>query len=151
VPEGESLELVLWNDDYTTMETVVRILGTVLAFDGPRAYRTMLAVHREGSSCIGRYERDEAIRLARAATTMAEAEGAPLRVVLQRPGTGVQAARESAPPASGATGPQHGFFAALAGRLTGRFLPLEGVASSDGVIATCAAMALAMWLAFDRH
>src|SRR5262249_7250277 len=42
-PEGDSLELVMLNDDYTTMETVVRILETVFAFDGPRSYRTMLA------------------------------------------------------------------------------------------------------------
>jgi ATP-dependent Clp protease adapter protein ClpS len=151
-PEGDSLELVMLNDDYTTMETVVRILGTVLAFDGPRAYRTMLAVHHEGSSCIGRYERAEAIRLARAATTMAEAEGAPLRIVLRCPGSAVQAARDDAvPPASSATGPRRGFLAALAGRLTARLLSPEGVASSDGMIATCAAVTLAVWLALDRY
>lgn len=151
-PEGDSLELVILNDDYTTMETVIRILGTVLAFDRLRAYRTMLAVHHQGSSCIGRYERAEAIRLARAATTMAEAEGAPLRVVLRRPDSAAQAAcDEAVSPASSATGPRRDFLATLAGRLTGRLLPPEGVASSDGMIATCAAVTLVMWLALDRY
>jgi ATP-dependent Clp protease adapter protein ClpS len=151
-PEGDALELVMLNDDYTTMETVIRILGTVLAFDSPRAYRTMLAIHRQGSSCIGRYERAEAIRLARAATTMAEDEGAPLRVILRRPDSAVQAARDDAvPPDSSTTGPRRGFLAALAGRLTARLLSPEGVASSDGMIATCAALTLALWLALDRY
>lgn len=152
VPEGASLEVVMLNDDYTTMETVVRILRTVFAFESWRAYRTMLAVHRQGGSCIGVHGRDEAIRLAGAATALAEAEGAPLRVVLRLPGRPVQAARdETVPPTPTTTGPRQAFFAALAGRLAGRLLPAEGVASSDGVIATCAAMALAVWLAFDRY
>jgi len=146
-PEGDSLEVVMLNDDYTTMETVVRTLETVFALEPLRAYRTMMAVHRQGSSCVGSYERDEAIRLVRAATAMAEAEGAPLRVVLRRPG--VEAARgDAVPPAAS---PRRGFLAALARRLTARPLPPGSVASSDGMIATCAAVTLGVWLAFNRY
>ena len=152
VPEGDSLELAILNDDFTRMESVVRILGTVFAFESWRAYRTMLAVHRQGSGCIGRYERAEAIRLARDATTMAEGDGAPLRVVLRRPDSAFQATRDDAiPPASSTTGSWRGFLTALAGRLTARILPPEGVASSDGMIAACTAVTLAAWLAFDRN
>lgn len=44
-----------------------------------------------------------------------------------------------------------GFARALWQRLRWRAAPETGASSSDGVIACCAAVALAVWLAFDRH
>jgi len=50
-----------------------------------------------------------------------------------------------------ATGPPFGPAGALWRRLLWRPLPESGAASSDGVIACCAALALVAWLALDRY
>jgi Peptidase C13 family/YcxB-like protein len=50
-----------------------------------------------------------------------------------------------------ADAPALGFVGALWRRLLWRALPESGAASSDGVIACCAIVALVVWLAFDRY
>lgn len=139
VPEGDLLEVVMLNDDFTTMDTVVRVLKAVFAFDDQTAFATMLAVHHRGSARLGRFQRDEAIRLARAATDMAEGEGAPLSVDL-RPETTLDGLHgsETRPPEPD-------------GLRTERGLPPGRVASSDAVAAACGITTLGVWLAFDRY
>jgi ATP-dependent Clp protease adapter protein ClpS len=151
LPEGDMLDVVLLNDDYTTRRTVVQILTTVFGLGARAGHETMRTVHHEGSACVGRYPRDEAARLVRAATEMAEAEDAPLRIVLRRAeetDTAVPAqraaSRDSAPQAS-----QGSFLVALLRRMSCR-APSDAN-SSDGMIFALGLVGLAVWLAFDRY
>jgi len=48
-------DVVLLNDDYTTMEFVVKILQSVFHKPEPDAFRIMMQVHLEGSGVCGAY------------------------------------------------------------------------------------------------
>lgn len=85
LPQAVQCDVVILNDDYTEMATVVEILRRVFGMDGWSAYKTMRLVHRQGSAIAGRYPREDALQLVGIATGMAEAAGAPLRVVMRRP------------------------------------------------------------------
>jgi ATP-dependent Clp protease adapter protein ClpS len=135
IPEGDLLDIVMLNDDFTTMDTVVRVLKAVFAFDDRAAFAAMLAAHQLGRAPIGRFERDEAIRLARAATAMAEGEGAPLRVVLRPPEPPAEVQGSGTVPAT----------------LDSRAAPLGRAVSSDVRAAVYGIAALAVWLAVNRY
>jgi len=51
-------KVVLFNDDYTTMEFVIEVLQTFFAMDTERAMQVMLKVHEQGSAVCGVYPRD---------------------------------------------------------------------------------------------
>ena len=48
-------KVVLFNDDYTTMDFVVEVLQTFFAMSRERATQVMLKVHQEGSAICGVY------------------------------------------------------------------------------------------------
>jgi len=48
-------KVVLFNDDYTTMEFVIEVLQLFFALDRERALQIMLKVHTEGSGVCGVY------------------------------------------------------------------------------------------------
>ena len=131
-PDGDRLEVVMLNDDFTPMETVVRVLKAVFGADAPTAYATMLAVHHRGRASLGRFDREEAIRLARAAMAMAEGEGAPLRVILgPEDGLGDLAVPRGADAAGPVSPPS----------------PLLRAVSSDAAAIVYGIAALGVWLA----
>lgn len=53
-------KVILFNDDYTTMEFVIGVLQRFFAMDLERAQQVMLKVHNEGSAVCGIYTRDVA-------------------------------------------------------------------------------------------
>ena len=53
-------QVLLHNDDYTTMEFVVMILVTVFHRSETDAVRTMLQVHKQGAGVAGVYTREVA-------------------------------------------------------------------------------------------
>ena len=53
-------KVVLFNDDYTTMEFVIEVLQLFFALDRERALQIMLKVHNEGSAVCGVYSLDVA-------------------------------------------------------------------------------------------
>ena len=53
-------KVLLYNDDYTTMEFVVAVLGTVFHLSPSEATRVMLKVHTEGRGVAGIYTHDVA-------------------------------------------------------------------------------------------
>jgi len=71
--------VVFHNDDYTTMEFVVRVLMEIFHKDELEAQRLMLDVHHRGQATVGVFTRD--IAETKAAQTMdhARLEGHPLK------------------------------------------------------------------------
>ena len=75
--------VILYNDDYTTMEFVVHILETVFRRSPAEAMQIMLKVHKEGRGVAGIYAREIAETKILSAQEMAKAEGYPLRAAME--------------------------------------------------------------------
>lgn len=80
--EPRRYKVIIHNDDFTTMEFVVKVLSTVFYKSLPEAETLMLAVHKAGSAVVGIYSYDIAKSKINKATTMARNEGYPLRLTL---------------------------------------------------------------------
>ncbi len=72
-------KVVLFNDDYTTMDFVVDVLQRFFAMSRERALQTMLTIHNEGSAVCGVYSRDVAETKVAQVTEYAKQNGHPLR------------------------------------------------------------------------
>ena len=75
--------VVLLNDDYTTMEFVVRVLDTVFQKSPAEAYRIMMQVHRDGSGIAGVYPWEVAETKVDTVTSMARHAEFPLRATIE--------------------------------------------------------------------
>lgn len=80
--EPRKYNVILHNDDFTTMEFVVRVLTTIFSKSEAEANNLMLKVHREGQAVAGTYSLDIAQSKARKATALARQEGFPLRLTV---------------------------------------------------------------------
>lgn len=78
--EPRRYKVIIFNDDFTTMDFVVKVLTSVFFKSQPEAEALMLDVHRKGSAVVGVYSHDVARSKVRKATTMARDEGFPLRL-----------------------------------------------------------------------
>lgn len=81
--EPDMYDVILFNDDFTTMEFVIEMLRAVFAKQEREAERVMLAVHSAGSGVVGTYVHDIALSKADKATRMARNAGYPLRLKVQ--------------------------------------------------------------------
>ena len=75
--------VVLLNDDYTTMEFVVKILQTVFGKPEPEAFRIMMQVHLEGKGICGAYTYEVAETKAATVHEIAQGAGYPLRASVE--------------------------------------------------------------------
>ena len=73
-------KVIIYNDDFTTMEFVVHVLNTVFYKSQPEAEALMLDVHERGSAVVGVYSYDIATSRVRKATIMAREQNFPLRL-----------------------------------------------------------------------
>lgn len=78
--EPRRYKVIFYNDDFTTMDFVVKVLTTVFFKTPAEAERLMLEVHNNGSAVVGVYTCDVARSKVRKVTVMARAEGFPLRL-----------------------------------------------------------------------
>ena len=76
-------KVVLLNDDYTTMEFVVRVLETVFQKSPAEAFRIMMQVHRDGSGIAGVYPWEVAETKVDTVTSMARHAEFPLRATIE--------------------------------------------------------------------
>lgn len=81
--EPRRYKVIIYNDDFTTMEFVVRILTTIFFKSPAEAETLMLQVHRSQSAVVGIYTYDIATSKVQKATRMAREEGFPLRLTVE--------------------------------------------------------------------
>ena len=76
-------KVVLFNDDYTTMDFVIEVLQTFFAMNRERATQVMLKVHQEGSALCGVYPKDIAETKVTQVSAFAKQHEHPLRCELE--------------------------------------------------------------------
>ena len=76
-------KVVLFNDDYTTMDFVIEVLQTFFAMNRERAIQVMLKVHQEGSAVCGVYPKDVAETKVAQVSAFAKQREHPLRCELE--------------------------------------------------------------------
>jgi ATP-dependent Clp protease adaptor protein ClpS len=82
--EPDEYQVLLLNDDYTTMEFVVTVLMTVFHKSLPEAGRIMLDVHRKGRGMVGVYNYDIASTKIGQVHQLARQRGFPLRCAMEK-------------------------------------------------------------------
>lgn len=81
--EPEQFKVLLLNDDYTTMDFVVRVLEAVFQKSPAEAYRIMMQVHQSGSGLAGVYPWEVAETKVDTLTSMARHAEFPLRATIE--------------------------------------------------------------------
>jgi ATP-dependent Clp protease adaptor protein ClpS len=75
--------VILLNDDYTTMEFVLQILETLFQKSPAEAFRIMMHVHRNGRGLAGVYPWEVAETKAEKVAVLASEAGYPLRATIE--------------------------------------------------------------------
>ena len=78
--EPPRYQVIIYNDDFTTMEFVVMILKTIFLKSAEEAESLMMQVHRSEKAIVGSYSYDIAVSRVKKATRLARQEGFPLRL-----------------------------------------------------------------------
>lgn len=81
--EPKLYNVVLLNDDYTTMEFVLHILETLFQKSPAEAFRIMMHVHRNGRGLAGVYTWEVAETKAEKVAALAGEAGYPLRATIE--------------------------------------------------------------------
>lgn len=81
--EPKSYNVILHNDDFTTMDFVVMLLETVFFKNAEDAEALMLAIHYKGKGVAGTYSYDIAQSKANRATRMAREANFPLLITVE--------------------------------------------------------------------
>jgi len=82
--EPDLFQVLLLNDDYTTMEFVVQVLESVFNRGPAEAFRIMMLVHTQGQGLCGIYPWDIAETKVSTVHALAEDSGFPLRAIIEK-------------------------------------------------------------------
>lgn len=83
IKEPRQFNVVMHNDDFTTMEFVVEVLIDIFHKDEVTAQAIMLNVHKTGKAVVGKYPYDIATTKVNAALSRAKSEGYPFRMTVE--------------------------------------------------------------------
>ena len=81
--EPKHYNVIMLNDDFTTMEFVVEILIDIFGKDPATANSIMMDVHKKGRGVVGSYPYDIAATKVNEALTRAKSEGFPFRMSIE--------------------------------------------------------------------
>jgi ATP-dependent Clp protease adaptor protein ClpS len=81
--EPRRYQVIIHNDDFTTMEFVVMVLKEVFFMSEEKAEALMLQVHHANKAVVGIYTYDLAVSKAQKATKMARENHFPLRLTVE--------------------------------------------------------------------
>ena len=81
--EPRQYHVIMLNDDFTTMDFVVKILVEIFHKDNTTAEALMMQVHRQGRAVVGTYSYDIAMTKTNTAMEMARREGFPFRMTVE--------------------------------------------------------------------
>ena len=82
VKEPSKYQVIMLNDDFTTMEFVVSILVDIFQKDPASAEQIMMYVHKNGRAVVGVYPYDMAATKTDEALRRARQEGFPFRMLI---------------------------------------------------------------------
>lgn len=80
----DTYQVLMINDDFTTMEFVVLVLTRVFRHSAARAEQLMLTIHEQGQAVVGQYTLDIAQTKVAKVMRMAKDEGFPLRLKIEK-------------------------------------------------------------------
>lgn len=80
----DTYQVIMLNDDFTTMDFVVLVLTRVFRHSTQRAEQLMLAIHEKGQAVVGQYTLDIAKSKVAKVMRMAKDEGYPLRLKIEK-------------------------------------------------------------------
>ncbi len=83
IKEPKHYNVIMMNDDFTTMEFVVQILVDIFHKDPASAENIMMTVHKQGKAIVGCYPYDIAVTKADMAMSRAKSEGFPFRLLVE--------------------------------------------------------------------
>ncbi|OOM78754.1 ATP-dependent Clp protease adapter protein ClpS [Clostridium puniceum] len=83
IKKPKDYKVVMYNDDYTTMEFVINILVSVFNKKLMEAEKIMLDVHEKGKGVAGIYSHDIAITKVSTAMGMAKEKGFPFKLTVE--------------------------------------------------------------------
>ena len=81
--EPRRYKVIIYNDDFTTMEFVVMIRKQVFLKRDEEAEALMLQVHHSDKAVVGIYSYDIAVSKTRKSINMAREQGYPLRLTVE--------------------------------------------------------------------
>ncbi|WP_026504398.1 ATP-dependent Clp protease adaptor ClpS [Butyrivibrio sp. NC3005] len=83
IKEPKQYNVIMINDDFTTMEFVVSVLVDIFHKDQISAEAIMLNVHKNGQAVVGKYPYDIAVTRVNIALSRAKEEGFPFRMTVE--------------------------------------------------------------------
>ncbi|MBQ6967215.1 MAG: ATP-dependent Clp protease adaptor ClpS [Lachnospiraceae bacterium] len=83
IKEPRQYNVVMYNDDFTSMEFVVEVLVDIFHKDEVTAQAIMLNVHKKGQAVVGKYPYDIASTKVSTALSRAKASGYPFRMTVE--------------------------------------------------------------------
>jgi ATP-dependent Clp protease adaptor protein ClpS len=83
VKEPRQYHVIMFNDDFTTMEFVVSVLVDIFHKDQVTAHAIMMNVHKKGQAVVGKYPYDIAATKVDAALSRARDHGYPFRMTVE--------------------------------------------------------------------
>jgi len=83
IKEPKQYNVIMLNDDFTTMEFVVEVLIVIFHKDSVTAQAIMMNVHKGGQAVVGKYPYDIAATKVKKALARAKEEGFPFRMKIE--------------------------------------------------------------------
>ena len=83
IKEPKRYKVVMYNDDFTSMEFVVFVLVNIFKKPNEEAINIMMTVHKSGKAIVGIYSYDIAMSRVEKTTALARQEGYPFKLKIE--------------------------------------------------------------------